>query len=189
VKNLTNCTLTYNGHDHHIFINHEDPTCFICKSSDHKSANCTKYQEKSPDNQESLTATQIDSPKNQQSNTTSQTDNINLFQQKLEEARNIRDKNRKANVTEDQSSTKSDASLPPVQIANDQSAKEPSSEPKSSQEVHQNSSIPPLPITTPDSTKRHLSSTTSNSSSHSSPENLNSSKTKNPATKKIKTPT
>jgi len=27
VKHLTNCTLTYNGHNHHIFINHDDPTC------------------------------------------------------------------------------------------------------------------------------------------------------------------
>jgi len=32
-------------HEHHIFIKHDDPACFIWKSTDHKSTNCTSSQE------------------------------------------------------------------------------------------------------------------------------------------------
>jgi len=33
-------TLTYNSHEHHIFINFDEPTCFLCHSTSHKAANC-----------------------------------------------------------------------------------------------------------------------------------------------------
>ena len=37
---MTNFTLPYNEHDHHIFINFDEPTCFICQSTEHKAINC-----------------------------------------------------------------------------------------------------------------------------------------------------
>lgn len=37
-------TLTYNNHEHHIFISYDEPLCFICKEKGHRSAYCQKFK-------------------------------------------------------------------------------------------------------------------------------------------------
>ena len=38
-------SLQYNNHMHRIFINFDEPTCYLCKSSTHKAAECTTYSD------------------------------------------------------------------------------------------------------------------------------------------------